>query len=125
MGKQETVSPYLIWIDMEMTGLDPDTDRILEVALVATDNDLNVVGVLEPIAVHQSDAVLAAMDAWCQKTHGASGLIERVRASTVTEAEAEAPEASAPKEAADRGGRAVRQGRGRAARWRIGRGSSA
>ncbi|GAB6079312.1 oligoribonuclease [Hydrogenophilus thermoluteolus] len=90
MGKQETVSPYLIWIDMEMTGLDPDTDRILEVALVATDNDLNVVGVLEPIAVHQSDAVLAAMDAWCQKTHGASGLIERVRASTVTEAEAEA-----------------------------------
>lgn len=89
MSKNEEVSPYLIWIDMEMTGLNPDIDRILEVALVATDNALNVVGVLEPIAVHQSEAVLAAMDKWCQKTHGASGLIERVRASTVGEAEAE------------------------------------
>jgi oligoribonuclease len=90
MSDQEQVSPYLIWIDMEMTGLDPDNDRILEVALVATDNALNVVGVLEPIAVHQSDEVLAAMDEWCQKTHGRSGLIDRVRASTVSEAEAEA-----------------------------------
>ncbi len=89
-SKEEKVSPYLIWIDMEMTGLDPDRDRILEVALVATDNDLNVVAELPPIAVRQSDAVLAAMDEWCQKTHGASGLIERVRSSTVSEAEAEA-----------------------------------
>jgi oligoribonuclease len=89
MSKSEEIPPYLIWIDMEMTGLDPDRDRILEVALVTTTNDLEVVGVLEPIAVHQSDEVLAAMDEWCQKTHGASGLIERVRASTVTEAEAE------------------------------------
>ncbi|MCX7946618.1 MAG: oligoribonuclease [Hydrogenophilus sp.] len=89
MTSAEGVSPYLIWIDMEMTGLDPDRDRILEVALVATDNDLNVVGVLEPIAIFQSEEVLGGMDAWCQRTHGASGLIERVRRSSVREPEAE------------------------------------
>ncbi len=89
MSKSEEIPPYLIWIDMEMTGLNPDSDRILEVALVATTNDLEVVGILEPIAIHQSNEVLAAMGEWCQKTHGASGLIERVRLSTMTEAEAE------------------------------------
>ena len=79
----------LIWVDMEMTGLQPDTDRILEVAVVVTDPEL-VVRVEGPVfAIHQTDAVLDAMDDWNKNTHGRSGLIERVRASTVTEAMAE------------------------------------
>ena len=79
----------LIWVDMEMTGLQPDTDRILEVAVVVTDPDL-VVRVEGPVfAIHQTDAMLDGMDAWNKGTHGRSGLIERVRASTVTEAMAE------------------------------------
>jgi oligoribonuclease len=79
----------LIWVDMEMTGLLPDTDRILEVAVVVTDPDL-VVRVEGPVfAIHQTDALLDGMDAWNKGTHGRSGLIDRVRASTVTEAMAE------------------------------------
>jgi oligoribonuclease len=80
----------LVWIDLEMTGLDPDKDRIIEIAVVVTDPDL-AVRVPGPVfAVHQSDAVLDGMDAWNKGTHGRSGLVDRVKASTVNEAEAEA-----------------------------------
>jgi oligoribonuclease len=79
----------LAWIDLEMTGLSPETDRIIEIATVVTDRDLNVLAEGPLLAVHQSAASLAAMDAWNQRTHGGSGLIDRVRASTIGEAEAE------------------------------------
>jgi len=80
----------LAWIDLEMTGLDPDRDRIIEIAVVVTDPDLRV-RVAGPVhAIHQSDATLEAMDAWNKGTHGKSGLIDRVKASTVDEAAAEA-----------------------------------
>ena len=80
----------LIWIDLEMTGLFPESDRIIEVAVVMTD-PLLTVRVEGPVfAVHQSDAVLDAMDSWNKGTHGRSGLTERVRVSTVDEATAEA-----------------------------------
>ena len=78
----------LIWVDMEMPGLNPDTDRIIEVAVVVTDPQLTVRVEGPVLAIHQSDAVLAGMDAWNQNTHGKSGLTERVRASTVDEAQA-------------------------------------
>jgi oligoribonuclease len=80
----------LIWIDLEMTGLSPDTDRIIEVAVVVTDAQLNVRVEGPVFAVHQSDAVLDGMDAWNKGTHGKSGLIDRVKASSVDEAAAEA-----------------------------------
>jgi oligoribonuclease len=80
----------LVWVDMEMTGLNPDTDRIIEVAVVVTDSDLNVLAEGPVFAIHQPDEVLNAMDAWNKGTHGRSGLIDRVKASTVTETEAEA-----------------------------------
>jgi len=79
----------LIWIDLEMTGLVPDTDRIIEIATVITDADLRVIAEGPVIAVHQADAVLAAMDEWNTRTHGASGLVARVRASSQDEAAAE------------------------------------
>jgi len=79
----------LIWIDMEMTGLVPDSDRILEVAILITDPHLNVIAESPSLVVHQPDEVLAAMDAWNQGVHGKTGLIERVRASTLDEAEVE------------------------------------
>ena len=79
----------LIWIDMEMTGLRPDSDRIIEVALVVTDSDLNTVAEAPVWVVQQSDAVLAGMDAWNQGTHGRSGLIEKVKAATQNEAAVE------------------------------------
>jgi len=79
----------LVWIDMEMTGLDPDTDRIIEVAAVVTDANLHILAQGPVFAIHQSDEVLDGMDAWNKGTHGRSGLIDRVRASTVTEADAE------------------------------------
>jgi oligoribonuclease len=81
---------HLIWVDMEMTGLRPDIDRIIEVAVVVTDADLEVLATGPVIAIHQPDGVLAAMDAWNTATHGRSGLTDRVRASTVTEADAQA-----------------------------------
>ena len=81
---------HLVWLDMEMTGLDPDRDRIIEVAIVITDSRLETVAEAPVIAVHQPDSVLDAMDEWNTRTHGASGLVERVRASTISEAEAEA-----------------------------------
>ncbi|NDP59544.1 MAG: oligoribonuclease [Oxalobacteraceae bacterium] len=80
----------LVWLDMEMTGLDPETDRIIEVAVVVTDSNLNILGQGPVFAIHQSDAALDGMDNWNKGTHGRSGLIERVKASTVTEADAEA-----------------------------------
>jgi oligoribonuclease len=79
----------LVWVDMEMTGLEPDSDRIIEVAVVVTDMHLNILGEGPVFAIHQSDETLDKMDAWNKGTHGRSGLIERVKASTVTEAEAE------------------------------------
>jgi oligoribonuclease len=78
----------LIWVDMEMTGLQPDTDRVIEIAVVVTDLHLNVQVEGPVIAIHQSDEALDAMDNWNKSTHGRSGLIDRVRASTVTEAQA-------------------------------------
>jgi len=80
----------LVWIDLEMTGLYPDTDRIIEIAVVVTDPNLNHRTEGPVFAVHQSDAALEAMDAWNKGTHGKSGLIDRVKASTVDEASAEA-----------------------------------
>jgi oligoribonuclease len=80
----------LIWIDLEMTGLYPDTDRIIEVAVVVTDPMVTVRVEGPVIAVHQTDAVLNAMDAWNQNTHGKSGLVGRVKASTVDEEAAQA-----------------------------------
>jgi oligoribonuclease len=80
----------LIWVDMEMTGLKPDSDRIIEVALVVTDPMLTIRVEGPVLAIHQSDDVLDGMDAWNKGTHGRSGLIERVKASTVEEAAAEA-----------------------------------
>jgi oligoribonuclease len=79
----------LVWVDMEMTGLDPDNDRIIEVAVVVTDPHLNVLAEGPVFAIHQSDETLGKMDAWNKGTHGRSGLIDRVKASTVTEADAE------------------------------------
>jgi oligoribonuclease len=86
-----TPSPdALIWIDCEMTGLSPETDRLLEIATIVTDRDLNVLAEGPVIAVHQSDATLAAMDEWNTRTHGQSGLVARVRESAFDEAAAEA-----------------------------------
>lgn len=79
----------LIWIDLEMTGLQPDSDRIIEMALLVTDSQLNLVAEGPVLVVHQPDEVLNAMDAWNQGVHGRSGLIERVRTSRLDEAGAE------------------------------------
>lgn len=80
----------LIWIDLEMTGLDPDNDVIIEVATLVTDAHLNILAEGPSLAVHQSNEVLDAMDEWCTNQHGRSGLTQRVKDSTVSEAEAEA-----------------------------------
>jgi len=79
----------LVWIDMEMTGLDPDRDRIIEIALVVTNSALETVAEAPVVAVHQTDAVLAGMDDWNRTTHARTGLTERVRQSRWSEAEAE------------------------------------
>ena len=81
---------HLVWIDMEMSGLDPDSDRVLEVALIVTDKDLNLVETGPVLVVHQRDEVLDAMDSWNKGTHGKSGLIDKVKASTLSEADVEA-----------------------------------
>lgn len=80
---------HLIWIDLEMTGLNPDTDLIIEIATIVTDKDLNILAHGPVFAVHQSDEALAAMDEWNQKHHGQSGLIDRVKASTINDSGAE------------------------------------
>ena len=80
----------LIWIDLEMTGLDTDNDLIIEIATVVTDAQLNVLAEGPVMAIHQSDAVLNGMDEWNTNQHGKSGLTQRVRDSAINEAEAEA-----------------------------------
>lgn len=80
----------LIWIDLEMSGLLPESDVILELAVVITDANLNTLAESPVLVVHQSDAVLDGMDAWNKSTHGKSGLIDKVKASTLSESEAEA-----------------------------------
>lgn len=80
----------LIWIDLEMTGLEPEHDVIIEMATIVTDSDLNILATGPVIAVHQSDALLAGMDEWNTRTHGESGLTQRVRDSQISVAEAEA-----------------------------------
>lgn len=79
----------LIWIDLEMTGLDPQRDRIIEIATLVTDADLNVLAEGPVIALHQDDAQLALMDEWNVRTHTASGLVARVKASQYDDAAAE------------------------------------
>ncbi len=80
----------LVWIDMEMTGLRPEKDRILEIATIVTDSQLNILAEGPVLAVRQSEALLAGMDEWCTSHHTASGLLDRVRTQGVSEAEAEA-----------------------------------
>ncbi len=79
----------LIWVDMEMTGLNPDTDRIIEVAIVITDSQLNTVAEGPVLVVHQPDEVLNGMDKWNQSTHSKSGLIDKVKASRLNEVDVE------------------------------------
>jgi oligoribonuclease len=79
----------LVWLDMEMTGLDPDRDRIIEIAIVVTDSQLSTLAEAPVEVVHQPDAVLDAMDDWNKSTHSRTGLIAKVKASSLTEARAE------------------------------------
>ena len=81
---------HLVWVDMEMSGLDPESNRSLEVAVVVTDGQLNVVAQGPVLVIHQTDEHMATMDAWNQGTHGRSGLTEKVKQSTLTEAQGEA-----------------------------------
>ncbi|MGE0869433.1 MAG: oligoribonuclease [Kofleriaceae bacterium] len=83
-------SDVLVWLDMEMTGLEPANERIIEMATILTDGNLVEIAVGPDLVIHQSDELLAAMDDWNKKHHGSSGLTERVRASTITEGDAEA-----------------------------------
>lgn len=78
----------LVWVDMEMSGLNPEAERILEVAIVVTDSELNTLAVAPVLVIHQPDSLLDAMDSWNKGTHGKSGLIDKVKASTVTEDQA-------------------------------------
>lgn len=82
-------SDYLVWIDCEMTGLDVNRERIIEIATLVTNADLEIIAEGPELVIHQSDELLDAMDDWNRKHHGASGLTERVRASTVSETDAE------------------------------------
>lgn len=79
----------LVWLDMEMTGLDPEKERIIEVAVVVTEPDLTVVAEGPVLVIHQPDSLLDAMDSWNRSTHGKSGLTDKVKASTLTESKAE------------------------------------
>lgn len=79
----------LVWIDLEMTGLDPDNDYIIEIATIVTDADLNIIAEGPTMAIHQPDSVLDGMDEWCTNQHGKSGLTQRVKDSTINEREAE------------------------------------
>ena len=83
-------NPLLIWLDMEMTGLNPETEHILEIATLVTNSELEIIAEGPDLVVHQSDEILAAMGEWCQQHHGASGLTEASRSSTISVAEAEA-----------------------------------
>ena len=84
-----TNADNLIWIDLEMTGLVPETDDIIEIATIVTDKELNILAEGPELAVHQSESALARMDEWNQRQHGSSGLIARVRASRIDTAQAE------------------------------------
>lgn len=88
--KPAPASEYLIWVDMEMSGLNPEKERILEIAMIVTDAQLNTIATAPVWVVHQDDALLDQMDAWNKGTHGRSGLIDKVKASTLDEAIAEA-----------------------------------
>src|SRR3954471_19223933 len=83
-------SDVLVWLDMEMTGLDPERERIIEIATILTDGQLTEIAIGPELVIHQPDEILAAMDPWNTKHHGASGLTERVRQSQITDAGAEA-----------------------------------
>ncbi|MCW3479018.1 oligoribonuclease [Neisseriaceae bacterium JH1-16] len=112
----------LIWLDMEMTGLNPDSDRIIEVAMIVTDSQLNVVAESPVLVVHQSDAVLDGMDDWNKNTHGKTGLIDKVKASTLNEADAEAQllafmEQYVPSRTTPMCGNTIHQDRRFMARW--------
>lgn len=80
---------HLIWLDLEMTGLEPETDRILEIATIVTNSHLDVIAEGPVMAIHQTDDTLANMNSWCVKLHGSTGLTERCRNSNITEQEAE------------------------------------
>jgi len=90
MSKEKSAKQNLIWIDLEMTGLEPQTDQIIEIATVVTDAELNELAQGPMIAIHHSEAVMAAMDEWNTKQHGKSGLTQRVKESRYSLAEAEA-----------------------------------
>lgn len=112
----------LIWIDLEMTGLKPESDRIIEVALIVTDHDLVTVAEAPVWVVHQVDATLAGMDAWNQATHTRSGLIDKVKASTLSDAEVEASALAflrehVPAKASPMCGNSICQDRRFLARW--------
>ncbi|AUI87176.1 oligoribonuclease [Vibrio azureus] len=78
----------LIWVDLEMTGLDPETHKVIEIASIVTDSELNILAEGPVLAIHQDDAELAKMDEWCTNTHTNSGLVERVRQSQISEQQA-------------------------------------
>jgi oligoribonuclease len=81
------INTHLVWVDMEMSGLNPDSDVVLEIAMIVTDKDLNLVAESPVLVVHQTDAILDAMDNWNKGTHGKSGLIDKVKASRLSAAE--------------------------------------
>jgi len=85
-----TGNDVLIWMDMEMTGLDAAKERIIEIATIITDGQLTEIAVGPELVIHQPDEILAGMDDWNKKHHGGSGLVERVKASTITDGDAEA-----------------------------------
>ncbi len=89
MKSQATAPAYWVWLDLEMTGLDPTTDTILEIATVITDTQLKVIAEGPDFAIHHPDSILDNMNEWCQKQHGLSGLVQRVKESKITLAEAE------------------------------------
>jgi oligoribonuclease len=84
------MADVLVWLDMEMTGLDPERERIIEVATIITDGQLVEVAIGPEIVIHQSEEILAGMDDWNKAHHGASGLVDRVKTSTVSDSDAEA-----------------------------------
>jgi len=83
-NKEKPENMNLVWMDLEMTGLEPSKDTILEIATVITDKDLNIIAQGPELAIHQEDEILEAMDSWCVKHHGESGLTRRVQESKVT-----------------------------------------